>query len=146
MEENINVREEVSRHSENTWVIFLGTRYTNHQLSPLVDTVDWYNNQLLTKSILNKQVDLSFGAKTLMATTGLLKSERLLILGVGDGKEAGPAQARKLLQDLGQTLTDLGESNPWIIIADDVSEKFVDEVKKSRTSIAKLSQATISVG
>jgi hypothetical protein len=142
----MTLRDEIHSHHEKTWIICLGEEFAAKPLTPLVDLVDWYNNQLITKSILTNQVKLGLGDRTLMATSGLLPAEKLLILGLGKSEQLTATQAKKFLQDVGQTLEGLGETNPWLVIAGDTSDKFVEEIKKSRTSITPLSQANISVG
>jgi hypothetical protein len=142
----MSFHKELHSHNENLWVLCAGKNYMDQPLSPLMDLVDWYNNKLVTKSLIAGKVSLELGEKLLVPTTGLLTAERLMIVGLGDTESLGPAQARKFLQDIGQALKDLGASDPWIIFAPDTSPKFLDEIKKSRTSIDNLGQATISVG
>lgn len=140
------MRKELAEHSEKLWVLCAGLEYLKRPLSPLLDMVDWYNNSILTRSLLAGKISLALGDKTLVATNGLLAPQRLVLVGLGENESLGPAHARKFLQDIGQTLKSLEASDPWIIFASDTSPKFIDEIKKSRTSIDGLGQATISVG
>jgi len=142
----VALRDEVHSHQEKTWILCIAENFVTKPLSPLIDLVDWYNNQLLTKSILGGQVKLKFGDRTLMATSGLLPVEKILIMGLGNSEQLTTAQGKIFIQDLSQTLEKLGETNPWVIMAADTPPKFIEEIKKSRTSINSLSQANISVG
>lgn len=139
-------REEVNHHSEKLWFVCLDQTYLEKKLSPLVETLDWYNNHLLTRCLIDKKLSLDFGERLLMGTSGLLLAQRLMIVGLGQKKQLTAAKARSLLQDLGQVLGELKEESSWIIVGKDAPNAFVEELKKSRTSVETLNQATISIG
>lgn len=140
----MDLRSEIKTHDEELWVLCLNKK-THKRLSPLQDTIDWFNNQLISKGLLSKKIELSFGSKTLLGTTGLLPASRILVYGLGDD-DLTASVGRKMLQDLGETLQRLKSSSSWIILPPDAPKVFLDEIKKSRTSNEGLNQATISVG
>lgn len=144
----MNLRQELSSHNEKIWVLCLpeNSGSETRPLSPLPDLVDWYNNQILTKALLTKKIRLQLGEKTLIPTCGLTGAEKILVVGLGDGAALGAAQGRQIVQDLSQTLEQLQENQAWIIFSSNLPPKFIDEIKKSRTSSGPWGQATISVG
>ena len=135
----MNLREELNTHHEKTWVLCLShpPKGEAQVLTPLPDLVYWYNNQLLTKSLLSKKINLAFGELTLMPTGGLLSAEKLLVVGMGPTESLTVPVARKFLQDLSQTLKSLQAEPAWLIFSSHIPAKFIDEIKK---------QVPVSVG
>jgi hypothetical protein len=137
----MNLRREVFSHQETLWVLCLDEKTKNLKLPPLLDTIDWYNNQLLTKMLTQNKISLAFGTKTLLATSGVLPVSRLVVYGLGD-KNSGGDEAAK---DLNSTLEGLGEKKPWIVISPTVSESFCTSFQKAIQKCNRLSDSKISL-
>ena len=139
-------RKELFSHREKIWVLCLDRSAASEPLPVTMELVDWYNNQILTKSLVGGKIETAFGKSTLLATTGLLPVSRLLVVGLGDLPDLNAAAARKFAQDLDQIVMNLGEAGPWILFPDETPAKFTDEFEKSRTSFESLAHAKISIG
>ena len=142
----MNLRDEVFSHSQPLWVLCVDSQSIDERLSPLQATIDWYNNHLLEKNLISNKIDTSLGARTLLATSGLLPVKRLLVFGLGNSGSLTAAQARKAIEALSSTLVELQEVSPWIILPARTPPKIVEEFEKSRTSADPLKHASISAG
>src|ERR1700733_8826835 len=96
----MDLRQEIFSHSEKLWVLCLGQESLRKPLPPRIDMIDWYNNQLVTKSLLKNQIKIDFGSKTLLSTAGQLPVERLLVLGLGEEKNLSESQGKAFLQEI----------------------------------------------
>ncbi len=141
----MDLRNEVFSHQEKLWILCIGQEVSKKPLSPLLDMVDWYNNQLLAKGLLKNQIPFEFGSKTLLATTGFLQVSRLLIFGIGDEENLNLTDAKNFLSEIDKALEGLGEISPWIIFSKETSSAFISEINKSRRHSERLSSASISV-
>jgi hypothetical protein len=139
-------RNEIFSRLEKLWVLCIGQESIRKPLPPLADTIDWFNNQLITKSLLKDQVKVEFSAKTLLATAGQLPVSRLLVLGLGDEKDLSDSQGKIILTELDLCLEGLEEKAPWIIITPSASSEFVSEIKKGCNRHPQLANSSISVG
>jgi hypothetical protein len=140
----VDLRNEVFSHEEKLWILCIGQEVSKKPLSPLLDMVDWYNNQLLGKGLLQNQIPFEFGSKTLLATMGFLPVTRLLIFGIGDEKNLTATDAKNFLGEVDKALEGLGEKSPWIIFSDHTSTDFINEINKGRTRLERLSSAAVS--
>jgi hypothetical protein len=141
----VDLRSEVFSHHEKLWILCLGHEASKKPLSPLLDMVDWYNNQLLGKNSLIDQIPNEFGSKTLLATSGFLPVHRLLIFGLGNEKNLKEDDATNFLSEIDKTLKGLDESLPWIIFSNQTSPEFINEINKRRTAWQRLATAEITV-
>ncbi len=141
----MSLRNVLHTHSEKIWILALDDKCLSRPFSPLVQLIDWYNNQILLKSVKSKKIDFSFGRKTLISTFGLLPTEKLVLIGLGQSQNLGLREAKKFLDETLKTVDGFGVQNPWIIFEPSTPKEFLNEVTKSRTSIENLTQATISV-
>ncbi len=140
----MDLKAEIFSHTEKLWVLCVGSEATRKPLSSLIDTIDWYNNQLLSKSLIKDQVKVDFLTKTLLATSGQLPVDRLLIFGLGDEKTLDEAQAKIALADLNRSLDGLCEKAPWIILSSDVAPAFSHEFKKSHSKLTHISGSSVT--
>ncbi len=141
----MNLREEVFFHNETLWILCIGQDFTKKPLSPLMDMVDWYNNQLLTKGLLSRQISYNYKSKTLLPTTGFLSLSRLLILGLGDEKTLTEIMAKEFVYEVDETLKGLGEKAPWIIFPPTTSPQFISGFNKNKSKSDRLTAAPVSM-
>jgi hypothetical protein len=142
----MTLRQDIFSHQEKLWVLCLGQDSLAEILPPLTDLIDWFNNQLLTKSLANGKIETGFGKSTLLGTAELLPVSRLLVVGLGETATLTGSLAKKFVQALDQALLGLNENSPWIIFPPGVPTAFTAEIQNSRTSFATLARATISFG
>lgn len=139
----MDLRSEVFSHQEKLWILCIGQESTKKPLSPLLDMIDWYNNQLLAKGILQNQIATDLGSKTLLGVTGILPLSRLLIFGIGNEKDLGPSQAKNILSMLDTALEGLNETTPWIIFPNHTPQEFIAELSKGKTHIERLTHSSV---
>jgi hypothetical protein len=141
---NPSARNEIFSHTESLWILGIGGTASKKPVSPLVEMVDWYNNQLIAKSLLKKTIPLSFSSQVLLATSGLLPVSRLIVFSLGEGplKE----DAKTVCEELNKLLEGLNESRPWIIFPATLESDFSRNFDKSRTKFQRLAEATYTAG
>ena len=142
----MSLQQEIVQHSENVWVLCLDKSCESGVIPPVPGIIDWYHNHLITKSLLDKKISLEFGDRTLIAGSGLLPCQLLVVFGIGERGQLTAAKARKTLQDIGHVLTELKEPAAWIVVSKEAPSQFTDELKKSRSSVDSLELTTITAG
>lgn len=120
-----NIYEEIIIHKDHIWFL-LSPPPIKSKFSPLVDFIDWYNNQLLAKSFKRKKITLQAGEKTLLHTSHLLPSQKLIAIGLEDlssGKKVIELcdEIKKISQEVvgGESKTSASIHNTWIVISED---------------------------
>ena len=137
-------REEIFQRNEKLWVLCIGRDSLKAPMSASLDLVDWYNNQILARALTAGKIETDFGKTALIATSGLLPVQRLLVFGLGETDDLTASQGKKFAEALDQILEGIGENDPWIVFPESAPPKFIDEVQKSRTSTSRLAHAKIS--
>lgn len=139
-------REDIAKRSEKIWILCLDDSFLSKPLPPLAESIDWYQNMIVTKSLLKKKMTLEFGEKTLIASAETLSAEKVLVWGLGSADSLTGPQAKKFLKLLSPTLSQLQYENPWIILPAGTPEVFSDEIQKSKSTFDQLAKASVSVG
>jgi hypothetical protein len=140
----MDLRKEIFSRKEKLWVLALGNESLVKPLSPLIGTIDWYNNQLLARSLSTGQVKVHFSAKSLLATNGQLHIERILIFGLGEEKDL-TQHGKAFMTDLNTLLEGLKEKDPWLVLPPQTPESFVNELHKGMGKFANLARCSVAV-
>ncbi len=130
-----NLRQELFKHKDIPWLIF-SPAAENLSLSPLVELIDFYNNQLLVKSIKAEKIKLNLGEKTMFSSVGLLPTARLIVIGTGRIAELDKSQTQKLISEAEATIENLGEKKAWVVVSSRCPENLITAVKKNFNSVS----------
>jgi hypothetical protein len=142
----MNLRVELSEHTEELWVIGITGEYAKKPLSPLTSMIDWFQNFFITNCILSEKLSLQFGEKLLMKANGLLPAKRLLIIGLGAADKLDSTHCKKFMKSLDFTLHQLNEKNPWLVVSSELPDSFCDELIKSKATSEYLTKSALSIG
>jgi hypothetical protein len=106
-----DLRKTVFSHEEPTWVLLVHEQAEKSgSLSPLVDTIDWFNNSVLARNLVAGTIPLKESATTLIATRGSVPARRLLVLGVP------PSAGKPYFEKLSLVISDLEDQAAWVVL------------------------------
>jgi hypothetical protein len=130
----MNLKDQIFSHPEKTWII-LTAKPEKLKFSELIGTIDFYNHQHLTKAFKNKKLNLDQGEKTLIASNHLLPAERMIVFGLGTKGDLDKSEAQSLIKEIGNTLTELGDEDPFVAVSAQASEELVKALEKKFSSV-----------
>jgi len=99
-----------------TEVIVLPFFSDERPLSGAAGLIDWRLCGALTRKLMAGYLDGSFGEKALLTTAGSLKSEALLLFGLGDSKAFDTEVAEKACLLIAQTLSEAKVSTAALVL------------------------------
>ena len=113
------------------WVALVTSEQLEKPPRSSLGLLDWYNNFLITKTLKSKKLDLLKGEKTLIATTGIVPAQSLLVYSVGHSSKLDLASIKEISQDLSTTLEGLKQTDALVILPNEISSEATASFKKA---------------
>lgn len=122
------MKSSILAHKKDIWILFT-PEPKKSKFSPLIDFIDWHNNQLLAKACKTKRLNLDLGEKTLFQTSHLIPAEKLISVGT-EGLTGGKkvvdlcAEVSKMISDLSgvKKSKSSNAANTWAIVSTEISD------------------------
>ncbi len=130
----IDFKTEMLSHKNQTWIL-VTPEPKDLKFSPLIETIDWFNGQLLTKSFKKEKLTLAMGEKTLFCVSPLLPASRIISVGLGKSRSTSiKMDAGEICDLIRDTIKDLSEeaSNSesiWIALSEDCPKSLLEDLK-----------------